>query len=439
MSGQFKRANPLTYLNEVDLPAMRQGLIKFQTSLTSLTINTMDSSWQVDLDIDIPGFGSFREFVVLRYLDVSGLVLWGDSIDEEYPRLSTMLPESLEILKVKTEWDHDVDDAFCNLIEDGRAPSITSHVSSIQLPTNNPMDASRHRQRIATITTTSSEQIRLNYIECSHPASNQRKGVILLIHGFPQTSYQFRHVITPLSDAGYQVIAPDYRGAGQSSKPLTGYEKTQMAEDLHILVRTHLNITEKTHVVGHDIGGMIAFAYASRYPTDVASLIWGECPLPGSSCYERIKGTSDVFHFVFHQVPDLPEALIAGKERAYCKHFFDKIIYNSGAITPADLDHYALAYEQPGAIRAALEVYRAFERDAEENREWRGRNGKMEVPSLLLMGGKFMLAESAGEMASEFHEGAEVEVVAESGHYIAEENPDAFVKGVLKFVRKHRV
>jgi pimeloyl-ACP methyl ester carboxylesterase len=293
----------------------------------------------------------------------------------------------------------------------------------------------KYLQRIATITTTSNEQIRLNYIE-SRPSS-EPKGAILLIHGFPQTSYQFRHVITPLSDAGYQVIAPDYRGAGQSSKPQNGYEKTQMAEDLHILIQDHLNVRGKVHVVGHDIGGMIAFAYASRYPNDVASVIWGECPLPGTLTYEQIKGTPDVFHFVFHQVPDLPEFLIAGKEREYCKHFFDKIIYNSAAITLEDLDHYALAYKQPGAIRAGLEVYRAFEKDAEENRSWLKAHGKVKVPSLLMMGGEFMLAQSAESMASEFHEGAEVLVIKESGHYIAEEDPEGFVKGVLDFVGKH--
>jgi pimeloyl-ACP methyl ester carboxylesterase len=297
------------------------------------------------------------------------------------------------------------------------------------------VDSSRWRQRIATITTTAKEQIRINYIEC--PPPTEAKGTILLIHGFPQTSYQFRHVITPLSDAGYRVIAPDYRGAGQSSKPLRGYHKTQMAEDLHRLIHDHLGIKEKVHVVGHDIGGMIAFAYVSRYPDDVASVIWGECPLPGTSVFEQIKGMPDVFHFVFHRVPDLPEFLIAGKEREYLKHFFDKQLYNSAAIAPTDLDRYTLAYEQPGALRAGLEVYRAFDKDAEENKEWLKKHGKLTVPTLLMMGQEFKLAEFARGMADEFHDGAEVTVVEASGHYIAEENPQAFVKRVLEFVSKH--
>ena len=311
---------------------------------------------------------------------------------------------------------------------------ITAKMSDLQLLS---IDNSRWRQRIALVTTSSGEQIRLSYIDCPPTPSAELKGTILLIHGFPQTSYQFRHVIDPLSDAGYRVIAPDYRGAGQSSKPLTGYQKTQMAEDLHILIQTHFGIEEKIHVVGHDIGGMIAFAYVSRYPEDVASVIWGECPLPGTSFYEEIKGSADVFHFVFHQVPDLPEFLIVGKEREYLKHFFDKISYNSAAIAPADLEQYALAYSQPGAMRAGLEVYRAFEKDAEENRKWVAEHGKVQVPSLLMMGKEFLLAQAGHSMASEYHDGAEVLTVEDTAHYIAEENPEGFVKCVLGFVGKH--
>ncbi|KAH7074501.1 Alpha/Beta hydrolase protein [Paraphoma chrysanthemicola] len=293
-------------------------------------------------------------------------------------------------------------------------------------------DSSRWKQRIATV---SDGQLRIAYTECSPII--ETKGTILLIHGFPQTSYQFRHVIAPLSDAGYRVIAPDFRGAGQSSKPPNGYEKSNMAGDLYRLVQEHLGIKEKIHVVGHDIGGMIAFAYASRYPDGVASLIWGECPLPGTSVYEEVKTNPAAFHFMFHCVPDLPEFLIAGKEREYLKHFFDKQLYNSAAITPADLDHYTLAYEQPGAIRAALEVYRAFEKDAEENRGWLKEHGKVKVPTMVMMGEKFILTPYAERMTSEVNENATVLLIEESGHYVAEENPQAFVKGVLEFVRKH--
>ncbi|OCL04814.1 alpha/beta-hydrolase [Glonium stellatum] len=295
----------------------------------------------------------------------------------------------------------------------------------------------RCRQRIATIKSPDDEEIRLNYLECLNPPSLDKKGTILLIHGFPQTSYQFRHVIIPLSNAGYHIIAPDYRGAGQSSKPASGFTKAIMAGDILIPVRDYLGIKEKIHVVGHDIGGMIAFAYASRYPDHVASVIWGECPLPGSSFYEQSKGTVALFHFIFHSVLDLPEALVAGREGIYLKHFFDKLSYNSAAISLTDLEYYTTCYSQPGAMRCGINVYRAFEKDVEENRKWLKENGKCKIPALALSGGNCFLAQHAESMLKEFHVHVENATVADSGHYIAEENPEDFVHEVLEFVRKN--
>jgi pimeloyl-ACP methyl ester carboxylesterase len=112
--------------------------------------------------------------------------------------------------------------------------------------------------------------VTIHYIDC--PSVGNEKGIILLIHGFPQTSYQFRYVITPLSEAGYRIIAPDYRGAGHSSHPRDGYEKSIMAADLHTLLVEHLKIKEPVHVVGHDIGGMVAHAYAAWFPKDTRSV-----------------------------------------------------------------------------------------------------------------------------------------------------------------------
>jgi pimeloyl-ACP methyl ester carboxylesterase len=99
----------------------------------------------------------------------------------------------------------------------------------------------------------SEDGVYIHYIACPPPQGSQKKGTVLLIHGFPQTSYQFRRVITPITNAGYEVIAPDYRGAGGSSKPWNGYTKRVMADDLHTLMKD-LGYEEKVHIVGHDIG-----------------------------------------------------------------------------------------------------------------------------------------------------------------------------------------
>jgi len=121
----------------------------------------------------------------------------------------------------------------------------------------------------------------------------------------------------------------------------------------------------------------------------------------------------------------------------YLKHFFDKLVYNSAAITDADLEHYVLMYSQPGAMRAGFEVYRAFERDAEENQKWLKTEGKCKVPCMAFSGEMSKHKEEAESMVKEVYENVEVAVVEESGHYLAEENPEDFIRKVLDFVEKH--
>ena len=143
-----------------------------------------------------------------------------------------------------------------------------------------------------------------------------------------------------------------------------------------------------------------------------------------------------MFHFVFHQILDLPETLVQGKEREYLKHFFDKLCYNAAAFRTEDVDVYADAYTRPGAMRCGFGVYRAFEQDGKENREWREKEGKCKVRCLLLSGEMGPFVAEAKQMGSEFYEEYEVRSVEGSGHWIAEENPEGFVEQVLRFVQK---
>ncbi|GAB7327609.1 hypothetical protein MBLNU13_g11457t1 [Cladosporium sp. NU13] len=289
------------------------------------------------------------------------------------------------------------------------------------------------------------EPVRIAYLDhppspSSHGSNSPPKTPILLLHGFPQTSHQFRHVLPLLARAGHRCIAPDYRGAGRSSTSHTDFRKTTMAADMLALLDA-LAITEPVHVLGHDIGGMIAFALASRHHERVRSICWGECPLPGTSAYERSKTEDAVqfFHFIFHSVADLPEALVAGRERVYVSHFLNKITHILGAFSEADVDFYGEAYAQPGAMRCAFGVYRAFERDAEENREWVGREGKCKVPSMILSGEKSRHRVDAQEMVLEFTERELVQegVVEGAAHYLAEESPGGLVEVVLPFLDAH--
>jgi pimeloyl-ACP methyl ester carboxylesterase len=152
-----------------------------------------------------------------------------------------------------------------------------------------------------------------------------------LIHGAPQTGHAWRKVVPILVAAGYQVVVPDYRGAGASTKPRDGYDKWTMAGDLHDLVRNELGIDGPISIVGHDLGSMVAFAYALRYRDDVVSLTTMEAPLPGTNYYEQRKVAKSAWHFDFHAHPDIAVYLTHGRERWYITRFFDDLTYRPDA------------------------------------------------------------------------------------------------------------
>lgn len=270
----------------------------------------------------------------------------------------------------------------------------------------------------------------------SNPTTGPRN-TILLIHGFPQTSYQFRHVMEPLTRAGYRVVAPDYRGAGQSSHPDTNYTKATMAADLHELVTAHLQISEPIYVLGHDIGGMVAHAYAFQFPKSVRAVSWGECPLPGTPAFERAGVMPDRFHFLLHKNRDLAVALVQGRERTYLSHFFDKQAVNASAISSSDLDRYVEAYTKPGALRSAFSVYDAFSQDAEDNQRWLEETGKCKVPLLMMNAQLFDHVQDGPVMAHAMYQNYELAEIEGSGHFIAEEEPEQFVDVVLAFIAQH--
>ncbi len=204
-----------------------------------------------------------------------------------------------------------------------------------------------------------------------------------------------------------------------------------MAEDIHLLVHDHLGLAGPLIVLGLDIGSMIATAYAFRYRDDVQALVFGEASQPGTRFFDRVKQSPAEWHFLFHQVLDLPEALIAGRERLYLQYFYDR---QAARPTAVDVTTYLRAYEQPGAIRAGLDLYRAFEQDAADIRAALATGGKLTMPCLGLHG-EASLTHSGGveEIGHEIAEVVTVEGIAGAGHWMAEENPQALVEAVLRF------
>jgi pimeloyl-ACP methyl ester carboxylesterase len=259
---------------------------------------------------------------------------------------------------------------------------------------------------------------------------------IVLVHGFPQTWWQWHQIIPPLVDAGFRVVAPDYRGAGDSWRPPAGYDKRTMAGDIRSLLQDHLRIDEPVVIAGHDIGLMVAYAYAQRFPDAVSRLVLMDAPLPGTAVFDRVLTDPRVWHFAFHGARDLAETLVAGREREYIQYFVNARIFNPAAITAADLDVYVSAYSAPGAMRAGFEVYRAFGQDADDNRAMLRENGKLTMPVLAIGGAISTTGAVIEEMAREVAEDVTAARIPDTGHWVAEENPQAVLRELLEFAAR---
>ena len=182
---------------------------------------------------------------------------------------------------------------------------------------------------------------------------------VLLLHGYAQTSHMWRPLIAELAKTNL-VIAPDLRGFGSSAKPDTGYDKKTMAQDVHALVAS-LGL-KRVAVVGHDIGLMVAYAYAAQYPDEVSRIVLMDAFLPGRGRTSRLR---DLWHFHFYG--KTPLALVKGRERTYFEHFWNDFAADpKRSVSEKDRQFYAAAYAKPGGMRAGFEVFRAFEQDAKD-------------------------------------------------------------------------
>lgn len=251
---------------------------------------------------------------------------------------------------------------------------------------------------------------------------------VFLLHGFPQTWHEWTPVIDELAQH-HTVVAVDLKGAGNSSKPLIGYDKVTMAAELDGL-RQALGF-ETVQVVGHDIGGMVAYAWAATHRDTVTRLAIFDVPIPGAALWDTIYADPTVWHFAFHQNRDLPEFLISGREYGYVESFLRNRATNHGAFTDRDVELYARAFAQPGAIRSTLEWYRAFERDAEDNRKF--KQEPLTIP-VLALGGENRWGPKIVDMVSEFGSNVTGGSIPDCGHWVVEERPDAVLDALANFL-----
>jgi pimeloyl-ACP methyl ester carboxylesterase len=246
---------------------------------------------------------------------------------------------------------------------------------------------------------------------------------VILLHGFPQDWSVFRRIMPRLART-FTVVAVDLRGVGGSTATSNGYDAATLAEDIRQLAR-QLGL-DRPYVAGHDNGGMVAYALARLYPEAARGVMIFDVPIPGLEPWEQVKNDPVLWHFGFHQTPNAPERLIAGREAIYFREvFFNRLARNPKAISDADLAHYVDSYASPDKLRAGLEVYRAYPLNERFNAT---RRHPIDVP-IVLARGEHSMAPVNQEVARSLRDhgwrNVSVEIVADSGHQVIDEQPAA--------------
>lgn len=252
---------------------------------------------------------------------------------------------------------------------------------------------------------------------------------VILLPGWPQTWWQARKIM-PLLAQRYRVIVVDLRGMGSSDTPERGYDKKTMAEDIHQLMR-HLGYST-VNVAGHDIGSMVAFSLAANHPETVRRVALLEEPHPDEGLYDmRLLPRPDErarhrWWFAFNQVADLPEQLLTGRARHVVDYLCLRNLRDPTAIDELAREIYARAYSRPEAIRAANGWYQSFGQDIEDGRTYPKLT--MPVAALYFLGHTDLLASLAERAAN-----VTAIEIPDSGHYLAEEQPDIVAGRLCEF------
>ena len=250
---------------------------------------------------------------------------------------------------------------------------------------------------------------------------------VVLLHGYAETGHMWRPLMPQLARR-HTVIVPDLRGAGGSAKPEAGYDKKNMAVDIFELTKS-LGF-DRVSIVGHDIGLMVAYAYAAQFPQATERVVLMDAFLPGIGNWKEVWLMRDLWHFHFYG--EVPLALVKGRERTYFEHFWNDFAADPKQSVPeADRRVYAKAYAQQGGMRAGFEYFRNFELDAKEFALLSAK--PLPMPVLVLTGEKAsgtFLIEQAKLVASD----VKGVVVPGSGHWLMEEAPNTVIPAIIEFL-----
>lgn len=263
--------------------------------------------------------------------------------------------------------------------------------------------------------------VKLHYLTAGHGPA------IVLIHGYAETSRMWRPII-PLLAQKFTVIAPDLPGIGDSEIPKDGLDMKNAAIRIHALAKS-LGI-EKARVVGHDIGLMVAYAYAAQFPSETEKLVVMDAFLPGVAGWEDVYNNPRIWHFRFNG--PTPEALVRGRERTYFEHFWNDFAADkTHSIPEADRVDYTAAYARPGRMRAGWAYFVSFQQAAKDFAEF--SQTKLTMP-VLAIGGEKANGDLLGKQMKIVATDPKMVVLKNTGHWVLEENPKGTTDALTSFL-----
>ncbi len=257
---------------------------------------------------------------------------------------------------------------------------------------------------------------------------------VILLPGWPETAEAYSEIFSPLAER-YRVFALDPPGLGESEPASGGYDTASIAKELAAAVQT---VTpERFHLVGHDVGGWIAYAWAAQMPEQVISLTLLDTAVPGTGEPQTfplpVELNVKLWQFSFNTLPDLPEVLTAGRERALFDWLFEHKAERLDRIPSSNRERYVEAYSRPGAMSRGFAYYRAVAESAKQNTEF--SKTKLPMPVLALGG-----SSATGERLKKGMDSLALHVqggsIEECGHYVMEEQPEFVARELLQFFKE---
>ncbi len=251
---------------------------------------------------------------------------------------------------------------------------------------------------------------------------------VVLLHGMGESALMWEPVMKALLPK-HTLIVPDLRGGGLSEAPESGYTKAVMAEDVKALL-VHYGVT-RADIVGHDIGLMVAYAFAAKFPQMTSKLVVMDAFLPGVGPGDDIYNSPDIWHFRFYGTS--AENLVKGREKMYLDHLWTTFSADPKTFPETKKNYFAKQYAAPGHMRAAMAWFKAFPQDAKDNREL--SKAPLSMPVLSIGGEKAMGAPLAATMKLVAPQAQGV-ILKNTGHWLMEENPTATIEALESFLNK---